>query len=343
MQIETVDPVYEILRAYDAPPNGTTAEIPTKPINASTFNILSIPSIWSLGDETITYVVDDLVPEGGITLITGDSGVGKSTLVLQIAGAVATGIPFAGYGVRQRKVLYVDRENPLNVVRERLNRLGIEETQELVVWGLWNNPGPDGPASKSIIEFAREHRPLIIFDSLIAFHSGSEQDASETRRHLQHYRALASAGATVIILHHTGKADSAQEYRGSSDIKAAVDCAYVLQSTSEAGSGIQSARLVPFKNRFSVGQPLRLDYSSGRFQVGVDNTPTNRETVERIMQENSDASKTDLLKLAQDAGVRRKRAEEIVETVVKEGLYVPCKAGRGRTTFRRAEMEVGIL
>lgn len=56
-----------------------------------------------------------LVP-GGVILIGGDPGIGKSTLVLQAAGALAR---------RQRRVLYVSGEESLAQVGERGRRLGM--------------------------------------------------------------------------------------------------------------------------------------------------------------------------------------------------------------------------
>jgi len=56
-----------------------------------------------------------LVP-GGVILIGGDPGIGKSTLVLQAAGALAR---------RQLKVLYVSGEESLAQIGERGRRLGV--------------------------------------------------------------------------------------------------------------------------------------------------------------------------------------------------------------------------
>src|SRR5882724_4638573 len=52
------------------------------------------PSIWSL-DMRTSWLVDRLVAERALTLLTGDTGAGKSTLALAIAGAVAHGAPFS--------------------------------------------------------------------------------------------------------------------------------------------------------------------------------------------------------------------------------------------------------
>jgi RecA-family ATPase len=78
------------------------------------------------------------------------------------------------------------------------------------VWGGWNISPPVGPEDPLVIEFARQHKGLIIYDSLIEFHSGSEQSSTETRAFMRHFRALANLGASVIIFHHTGKADTAK-------------------------------------------------------------------------------------------------------------------------------------
>jgi DNA repair protein RadA/Sms len=61
---------------------------------------------------------------GGVTLLAGEPGIGKSTLLLQICGAMAE----AG-----KRVLYVSGEESLSQVAERARRLGaVSEEMELV-------------------------------------------------------------------------------------------------------------------------------------------------------------------------------------------------------------------
>ena len=332
MSPEIPDDAMSVLRAF---PDDSAA----KP---SIFRIDDIPSVWDC-DASVTWLIDNLIPERAVTLLCGDSGVGKSTFALALAGAVAHGTPFLGRETQKRPVLYVDRENPLPVVRERLERLGIRRTPELVAWGLWNKPMPDGPTALSILQFASVNQPLIIFDSLVGFHPGSEQDASETRRHMQAYIALAAAGATVIVLHHTGKAVTAKQYRGSSDIKAAVDLAYVLESLSESDSGIRSLRLKAFKNRVTLPETLRVEYLDGRFSVSDQRIETNREIVERIVGCHPGASKGEIESLASAAGVTQKRTRELLDEGVRAGWLIPDPGPRGRLSYRLAEPEVGIL
>lgn len=94
---------------------------------------------------------------------TGDAGAGKSTLATWIAHAIAEGFRFMGFEVKTlRSVLYLDRENSLPVVKERLTRLQIRPEPRFKYFGAqslakyrsldtptsWNgssNPPPQAP------------------------------------------------------------------------------------------------------------------------------------------------------------------------------------------------------
>ncbi len=325
----------EILRGYDVP------QPPPSPPH--TFRIDDLPNIWTLKPKAADWVVESLIPDGAITLLCGDSGVGKSTFALAMAGAIAHGQPFLGRTTRQRGVLYVDRENPDYVVQARVRSLRIAEIECFKVWGMWAENQPEGPQSLEIVRFAREHKPMIIFDSLVAFHTGSEQDATETRRYFQFFRNLAATGATILVAHHTGKASTARQYRGSSDIKASVDVAYLLESLSGTEEGIKSLRLKAFKNRLILPETLRIEYRGGQFELSGERVQTNREIIERIVEKHPGASKRDIEELAKAAGVSQQRIRELLESGVKDGWLDVEIGARGRRSYTLADVEVGVL
>ena len=62
---------------------------------------------------------------------------------------------------------------------------------------------------------------------------------------MKHLRSYASAGATVVILHHPAKSEGSSG-RGSSVIRGAVDVAYLQELSQE--SGLITLRCL--KNRF---------------------------------------------------------------------------------------------
>jgi hypothetical protein len=152
------------------------------------------PFFRILLEQNTEWLIDGIIRLGSITLLSGESGGGKTWLAYAIAGAVARGWAFADLKVQQRPTLYLDGENPLCVAKQRLFDLGIPETNGLQVWGRWvGGDPPPGPDSAIIREFVQRHRPLLIWNSLIDFHDGDEQSASETRKFMKQFRATGTS------------------------------------------------------------------------------------------------------------------------------------------------------
>jgi AAA domain len=265
------------------------------------------PSVWDL-KATIEWLIADMIPLKGITLISGPSGTGKSWLSCAVGGAVAHGQPFLGREVQQRPVLYLDRENPLAIVKRNLEHLAIARTDGLSFWGGWHEGGPPGPDDPGLIQFAEQHQPLITFDSLVRFHTGDEQSAKETSAFMKLFRHLANRGATILLLHHTGKSPGSKKYRGSSDIEAAVDMAYTLDGQPRAGL-LHRLTLTNFKSRFASGKNFGMEFQVGR----------GFEAVEEHPGMNGDGIK----ELAEAAGVGRNAADRVLKTL-------PHRKGKGR-------------
>ena len=185
------------------------------------------------------------------------------------------------------------------------------------MWGGWNLSPPQGPQSRLLIDFARQHRPLIIFDSLIEFHPGSEQSSTETRAFMKYFRALANLGATIVVLHHSGKAESAKIYRGSSDIKAAVDTAYQLESIDKESNRLGRLSLKCFKGRLMPGQNFELEFRAKEGFVACE-ASARKETVEEIiteiLQSNPGSNQSQIVQLGRDRGCRKGQLEQCLGT-----------------------------
>jgi hypothetical protein len=279
-------------------------------------DLSQLPSVWELEAE-LAWCVEDMIALGSVTLICAESGVGKTWLGYGIAGCVAYGMPLAGRDVKQSKVLYLDGENPLYVVKQRLLDLGIRETPELQVWGGWNISPPPGPQSALLIDFAQRHKPLIIFDSLIEFHPGSEQSSTETRAFMKLFRRLANLGATVVVLHHSGKAETAKTYRGSSDIKAAVDTAYQLQSVGEESNRLGQLTMRCFKGRLMPGQNFGLEFRQGQGFVASEAASkiiTVPEIIAEILRDHPRSNQSKVVSLGRSRGCTKNQIEQALKT-----------------------------
>jgi hypothetical protein len=160
------------------------------------------------------------------------------------------------------------------------------------------------------------------------------------REFLKQFRALAHAGATVMVLHHTGKSAGSKEYRGSSDIKAAVDMAYVVTGTPRQGK-LHRLDLEPFKSRIAPGQRFAMEFGQGRGFVGIalpqDPPRVDMEAVVRkIVGANPGSNGTQIKTLAKPSGVSKNQVDQILgngEYSIERGkgaakLYTVIDGGR---------------
>lgn len=293
----------------------------------SRFNrIEDLPRVEDIGAAKIEWDVEGLVPRATVNLLTGEAGCGKSTLASAIGYAVSKGQPFLGRPTSQRPVLVLDAENPAMAVIDRFQRLGIVSDDNFRVWGQWTGEDPPSVGGAIVLEWVArvEPKPLIVVDSFIRFHPGVENSATETQQYMNMYRKLAAVGATVILLHHTGKAESAQDYRGSSDIKASVDIAYKLTTVGD-GTTLSTLALRAFKQRISVTPHLFIRYDDGQFVTDT------RESVKTVTEQ--------LVELKANPGVTAMQFEKLA-TAQRLGrnrarIFLTAGIGSGTIGYER--------
>jgi hypothetical protein len=238
----------------DATPDTPAETSPGKPPQ----NIIrcwdEIADVFALAAPPTEWIVEGILPRASVTLLAGEPGSYKTWLALALLRGVAGGGNFLGRKCARTSVLYLDRENPLAVMRERLAVLGIESLEGSRIWGGWLCDAPPAIGDARLMEIARERRPLIIFDSLIRFHAAADENsATEMALVMQELRSLANAGATVVALHHKPKSEGSH-YRGSSDIAGGVDTAWAISRDRNAGL----LRLECFKSRYAEEFSLTL-------------------------------------------------------------------------------------
>lgn len=181
----------------------------------------------------VDWFLDQFLAAGDLAVVQGDPGLGKSMLCMDLAVAVAQGreewlgIPLLKHG----RVLYVDEENPESLIRDRLDRLGLEPLSEATnnVRYLHRQAVRFDKNPYELVEEALDYDPvLIILDSLTRFHTQDENNAGAISRLFDEGVLPLSreVGATVILIHHVTKTDSNSGFRrsrGSGDIVANID------------------------------------------------------------------------------------------------------------------------
>src|ERR1041384_7625685 len=90
----------------------------------------------SFEKQEIKYLIEPEIPKGALVLITGAPGSGKSTLVMHWSIQMA---------LEGNEVLYLDRDNPLFIAQERVERFGGKTVDGLMYWGLGTKDGNGEP------------------------------------------------------------------------------------------------------------------------------------------------------------------------------------------------------
>ncbi len=183
---------------------------------------------------------------GSVLLIAGEPGIGKSTLLLQLAQKL-----------QDKTVLYVSGEESLAQVKMRAQRLGVDSSMQLT----------RETDARALADYLRLHVPdLIIVDSiqtLIASEGGVSGSITQVRDGTALLtQATKEVGSTLVLIGHVTKQGS---IAGPKVIEHMVDATFALESA--AGFRILRA----MKNRFGPAGEMAVFEMSGDGMQAVAN------------------------------------------------------------------------
>ena len=190
-----------------------------------------------------------------LTLLGGDPGIGKSTLLLQMARGIRDKQP-------DKKIFYASGEESIEQIRSRAHRLGISGKGHIFLAA--------ETQLERIFASVKELRPdILIIDSLQTFSSGFVQSApgsvSQVREVTARLMALAkTAGICVWLVGHVTKDGN---IAGPKTVEHMVDTVLYFE-----GDGGQSYRLLrTVKNRFGSTRELGVFEMDGEGLAEVTN------------------------------------------------------------------------
>lgn len=202
-------------------------------------------------DELDRVLGGGLVP-GCLGLIGGDPGIGKSTLLLQVASSVAQ---------REGKVLYVTGEESLAQLKMRALRLGALEERLIAV---------SEANTEAVSEIIQEEKPLlVIVDSIQTMYveevSSPPGSVGQVREAAGRFLQMAKGGNTAILL--VGHVTKGGSLAGPKVLEHAVD--FVLYFEGEVHTSFRIIRSV--KNRFGSTNEVGIFEMSGKGLIPVAN------------------------------------------------------------------------
>jgi DNA repair protein RadA/Sms len=189
------------------------------------------------GQQELDRVFGGGIVPGSVTLLGGDPGIGKSTLLLQVAAHVAGG----------GAVLYASGEESVEQIGLRARRLGVGTNDSLTVVAESD--------LETILGLAAERRvALLVVDSIQTVQSGSVAASAGAVSQLREctaelVRFAKASGTAILIIGHVTKEGA---IAGPRVLEHLVDA--VLYFESEAGSRYRIVRGT--KNRFGAVNEL---------------------------------------------------------------------------------------
>jgi len=322
-----------------------------EPLNPTKFNELITKQF---PDDV--WLVDRLIPDNGLSVITGYPASYKTWLMLNLAICISTGKPFLDdFQTKKSKVLLIDEENGERILQGRIKKMTSQQDLDIDIISLKNFKLTD---SDEIIKYCLENRiGVVMIDSLIRTHKGDENSSQEMAKLFDEFKKFKNSQLSVIFTHHNRKtgerrANPIEDMRGSSEIFAFVD------------SGL-SVRKAKDKDEIIATQiKQRVDEEIEPFNIAIDRDDLSvRFKYIGIAQENRRMSKAELAKsgildlLGEDVGteffqkqiISALKKQKIGESAVKEAIglmiaenLIQARQGDGNTHYYSLANQVKV-
>ena len=185
-------------------------------------------------NETTEFVVENMLPRNGVSLLVSPPKAGKSTIARALTMAVSRGKPFLGRQCEKGSAIYFSCEDPFPHVLDHYREMGLKKKDAIIV-----RPGPVPVNFVPLLRMECESRKpdLVIIDTMArAMEIRDENSYSAMAPAMGEFVEVArDTGAHIMLLHHSRKAGGkgGAESLGSQAIFGSVD---TLLSINRDGS-----------------------------------------------------------------------------------------------------------
>jgi RecA-family ATPase len=284
----------------------------------------------ALSREEEPWIIHRILPVSGIAVLFGSPKAGKTFAAMQLACAVAGGLPeWLGIPIQHHgPVLYMQvdmaRQDFLARYVDPTVDMGYDITNvffedKKTVPMPFNTLGDGGAFLKASIESMLVKPVLTIVDTYRDIHGGDENDSGVTRNIITTLRATVGDSG-ILIVHHSRKllqdqvADIIQDVRGSSGFTGSMDGFLRLYSPENTKTGT-----LTYKSRASDQTSIAL----ARLDNGFWRTRDGAEIM--VIQE--------ILKKFPQPGA----------TQQQQNILIANRLGCTESTARRKRVELGLL
>ncbi|MBX6752744.1 MAG: AAA family ATPase [Thermorudis peleae] len=297
------------------------------------FRLTALGDLLAEPEEQIDWLVQDMLPSGGISLLGAKPKVGKSTTARCLALAVARGEPFLGRETAQGPVVYLALEEKRAEIAKHFRRLGAGNGDPVYIH-VGMAPERALEALASAIE---THKPaLVIIDPLLKLvRVRDANDYAEVTRALEPVIELArQSGAHLMLIHHLSKGErnGGDAILGSTALFGAVDTAILMRRNP-----IDGTRTIETIQRYGEDMPesvIALDEQTGTLTLaGTVAERKQAEAEAAILEALSDEPLTEpeIRDAVEMKGIVVSRA---LRSLVEQGVLQRTGTGRRGDPYR---------
>ena len=231
--------------------HGVIADVPSVPQvdRVELAHLVDWQRFWEDDHSDEDWLAEPLIPRGRAIALYAPAKAGKSTIVLAVAAAVATGRRVLGHHrATPVEVLYLDYEMTQSDLQQRLLELGYGPSDDMsrLHYALLPSMPPldtvDG--ARALLELVDTTKAeLVVVDTFGRAVEGDEDSADTVRAFYRHTGlTLKARNVTYLRTDHSGK-DTSKGQRGSSAKNDDVDLVWRLTRTdTKAGEGVKLER-----------------------------------------------------------------------------------------------------
>jgi hypothetical protein len=189
-----------------------------------------VVALSQIAPEPLRWLSPGRLAAGKITLLDGDPGLGKSTLLCEFAARISRGDPLPGGDAAPPRpvVLMSAEDDPYDTIRPRIDAAGGDPRRVIAFATLPNDASTETlgaiPDHLYVIEeiITRTRAALLIIDPLVAFLARGHNANSDqgVRRAFHALKGLAErTGVAIVAVRHLNKSMTANPlYRGGGSI-----------------------------------------------------------------------------------------------------------------------------
>lgn len=286
-------------------------------------------------DVKIMQLVEDVLTQGGLSVMYGESNSGKSFLACDMACSIGCGIEWLGKRTVRGSVLYVAGEGSESIkLRVLAWRQKHKRDPALAIVPVAINLLDANADVQRVVDACKELEAryaapvsLIIIDTLARAFAGGNENASEDMgaviSHADDLRI--HSGAHVLFVHHSGK-DAAKGSRGHSSLRAATDTE--IEVTADQPAKLHTAEIKKQRDLGSHGDRVTGKFSvvkMGSDQWGKDVTtcvvdPTNEKPAGPSKKEKGKELDRSVVAVLSTATNRTMKRRDLVKALTESGF-----------------------